>query len=223
MKKALLLVLTLLTQINFAQTCTVAVFCSADNKVSPVFKTAAFNLGTLLGKHGFGLVTGGSQTGLMKEVVDGYTKTSDSRKNLFGVMPEVLKPYDVHHKKISEKNFIWVSDMQTRLNTFHSLSNALIILPGGFGTLHELLDFLVHCQFDLIKKIPIILCNLDGYWNNFMQQLAVMEEHSLLHKKHLAMITLANTEQECFDILCHLTNTSFHDHHGLDSLYWENN
>jgi uncharacterized protein (TIGR00730 family) len=223
MKKIIFFVLTFWLYSCFAQQQTIAVFCSADNKVSDSFKTIAHNLGALLGQHGFGLVTGGSQTGLMKEIVDGYVHATDSLHNLFGIMPDALKPFDVHHKKIPENQLLWVQTMHCRLTNFQNISDAIIILPGGYGTLHELMDFLVHSQFELIKKIPIIICNIDGYWDNLLQQFKVMEEHKLLHPKHLALITVANSEQECLDILINLSQSSSTHECGLNSFYWEKN
>lgn len=153
MKKIIFFILTFWLPNSFSQTpYNVAVFCSADNKVADSFKLLAHNLGTLLGKHGFGLVTGGSQTGLMKEVTDGYCSTAQTLDYLYGIMPEALRPYNAQHKKIPENQLLWVDTMHNRLTAFHNASDAIIILPGGYGTLHELMDFLVHSQFELIKK-----------------------------------------------------------------------
>src|SRR5579871_4935985 len=114
---------------------TVAIFCSADDKASESFKSLAHKLGQMLGERGFGLVTGGSKTGLMKAVIDGYAAKASHLNTLYGVMPKVLQKYNVHHALIPFEQLIWVDSMHARLEQFHTLSDSIIILPGGFGTL----------------------------------------------------------------------------------------
>lgn len=196
----------------------VAVFCSADNKVSQQFKIAAYSLGQRLSKANFGLVTGGSKTGLMKELIDGYVDQAESTNHLYGIMPYVLAPYDVHHQAIPVENLKRVETLHVRLATFHELADVVIVLPGGFGTLHELMDFLVHNQFALSKK-SIILINTDGYWNSLLAQFQVMVDHNLLSSVHLSILQIALTVDECIDILINKRFSATGQ--GLADLYWQ--
>lgn len=196
----------------------VAVFCSADDKVSAEYKRLAHDLGAQLGLHGLHLVTGGSNTGLMKEVVDGYVETG-SEKNIFGVLPESLKPYDVHHPSIPSSNLSWVSTIHVRLARFHELVQAVIALPGGFGTLHELLDFMVHKQFGLIQ-MPIILVNPDGFWDGLVSQFNHMKEQKLLSQKTLDGLDVVKSVQQCIDVVALL---DYGEKQGLQDRYWEQN
>lgn len=197
----------------------VAVFCSADNKVSEQFKTYAYNLGTLLGNNNFGLVTGGSCTGLMKEVVNGYVSVTSNIKNLYGIMPQVLACYDAHHRAIPNENLIWVDTIHIRLSKFHELSDVIVVLPGGFGTLHEMMDFLIHNQFALSKK-PIILINYEGYWNSLLSQFKTMIKEQLLSPQHLASLIIVQSENECMQKL--VNNELQYAEQGLNTRYWEN-
>lgn len=196
---------------------TIAVFCSADNKAPLQFKKIAYGLGLQLAKHDFGLVTGGSQTGLMKEVVDGYSSAAKNLSNLHGVIPQVFLPFNVQHPAIPKENIQWVESLHIRLQHFHDLAHAIIILPGGFGTLHELMDFLVHNQlFDSKKRI--ILLNHDDFWSPLLQQFHVMQQNALLTNNHLEMISVVTTIDECIE---KLTSRDQHDHQNLESCFWE--
>lgn len=212
-----LLLSCLFVSFGFAQHM-VAVFCSADNKVSGAYKTMAYNLGKKLGSHNFGLVTGGSKTGLMKEVVDGYISSAHTKKGLYGVMPHVLYSYNVHHEDILTENLLWVDTLHLRLARFAELAQTIIILPGGFGTLHELMDFLAHNQFALTSK-PIILINYQGYWDNLLAQFKVMNEQQLLADKHLHAIHVVDSEDECMNIL--VNDCAIHQEQGLSDHYWK--
>lgn len=219
MKKIVIICISLLSW-NFVvitQMPKVAIFCSADDKVSERFKQVAYSLGKQLGSLHCGLITGGSKTGLMKEVVDGYASTAQDLKQLYGVMPQVLMQYNVHHSAIPQENFTWTETMHARLATFHALADVIIILPGGFGTLHELMDFLVHNQFALCKK-RIILLNPDGFWDNLLAQFHVMVEQKLLALKHLELLTLVSSEQACIE---KLVTEQCQAEHGLQTHYWQ--
>lgn len=211
-------ILVFFTSMISAQVTHVAVFCSADNKVSEHFKSVAYNLGHQLGMHGFGLITGGSKTGLMLEVTNGFVSTTKDRDTLHGIMPKVLQAYNAHHPDIPSHNLTWVDSIYIRLTHFHKLADVIVILPGGFGTLHELMDFLVHHQFALSNK-PIILINIDGYWDYLLQQFNVMNQEQLLADKHLHILTVVASEDECIQKI--INNNLSVNHEGLSNHYWE--
>jgi hypothetical protein len=195
----------------------VAVFCSADDKASAHFKSVAHSLGSQLARHNFGLVTGGSRTGLMKEVVDGYANATTNLENLYGILPQALINYNVHHLSIPAKNLMWSKDIHSRLSDFHALTDIIIILPGGYGTLHELMDFLVHNQFG-IHKTQIILLNIDGFWNHLLSLFKSMADQQLVSLKHLNMLTIVQSVEECIQCI-----NSVHEVQDLASHYWEQN
>lgn len=199
-------------------TTNVAVFCSADNKAPQQFKKAAYDLGVRLALHNLGLTTGGSQTGLMKEVIDGYSSTTKDLSNLYGIIPQVFFEFNVHHPAIPKNNLRWVESLYIRLQYFHELCDIVVILPGGFGTLHELMDFLVHNQLFASKK-RIILLNQDDFWQPLLQQFQAMQKNLLLTEKHLAIIEVAKTIDECIEKIT-TTHTQHHDQ-DLESHFWE--
>lgn len=202
----------------FANNPKVAVFCSADDKAPLEFKNLAYQLGQQLGINNFGLITGGSRTGLMKEIVDGYTNQKGNPNQLYGILPLALKQFNVQHQSIPQENLKWAQNIHERLLDFHQLADIIIVLPGGYGTLHELMDFLVHNQFG-IHKTQILLINLNGFWDPFLTMLNTMQSHNLLAKKHFDILSVVISIDECIaKILC---KDSSNSEHGLNTYYWE--
>lgn len=179
---------------------TVGIFCSADDKVPDEFKSVAYELGKKLREKDLGIVTGGSNTGLMKEVIDGYVELSSELHYACGVIPESFKSYDIQHRSIPEENLTWTESLHSRLAAFHEKCSVIVVLPGGFGTLHELMDFLVHNQLGLIQ-VPIIVVNVDGFWNDQFKQFEKMVEKNCLEIKHLSSINIIDTLEGCLEII----------------------
>jgi uncharacterized protein (TIGR00730 family) len=194
----------------------IGVFCATDDKIPASYKEAAFNLGEALTKAGFGLTTGGANSGLMNAVMDGFASQGTHDK-LHGVMPALFKSYNVHHKKIPESNLSWTENIYHRLQTFHDHCDAMVVMPGGFGTLHELMDFLVPKQWGLTNK-KIILFNFDNFWDHQLRQFDKMVETNALQQKHLDLLTVVTTVDECIQILCETKTSDLRD---LDTRYWE--
>jgi|GEM_PF-646774 len=219
-----LMVFSMITECLSSETSTssmrplrVAVFCSADDKINNDFKVMAYTLGQNLALKGAHLITGGSKTGLMKEVVDGYMSKGDS-KNLKGVLPQALKNFKVEHPSIPNDQLMWVETMHKRLSSFHQMSDVVIVLPGGFGTLHELMDFLVHNQFGL-QKHGIIILNINDFWSPLLRQFDDMVSKKALDPKHLSLLRPVKTVDEC--MLALFSEKERSNHQGLEARFWE--
>jgi hypothetical protein len=193
----------------------VGVFCAADDQIPETYKQLTYELGRRLREAGLGLVTGGSNSGLMNVVVNGYADL-DGAERLFGIIPSVFKSYNVHHPKIPKGHLIWVDGIYQRLQSFHDKCDTMVVLPGGFGTLHELMDFMVPKQWGMSDK-KVILLNVDGYWDGLMHQFQVMVEKKALKQKHLDLLTVVSTVEECM----HVIQVQEGAHPGLQDRYWE--
>jgi len=196
MKKSILslMLIFLLTQTKINDTTIVAVFCGGGDNVEDRFKAVAHSLGEELARHSFGLVNGGANNGLMKEVMNGYASIGN-REFLFAVLCKSIAQ-KVPHPSILEKNIDWVDNLYVRLPRFRNLCDVVIILPGGFGTFHELADFLEHNKSPEHQK-PILLVNVDGYWDNLIKQFELMKEKKFLKPTHLRLLHVVQTEGEC--------------------------
>lgn len=191
-------------------------FCGADEKVEEGYKTLAHNLGEMIAENGYGLVTGGSNTGLMQHVTNGFVRKGNNSENLHGILPIIFKDAGVEHPLIPSINLVWTKSLGVRLEEFHKMSDAVIVLPGGFGTLHELMDFLVKKQFKQSNQ-PIILINTKDFWQGFLVQVNQMVTEKFLTQSHRTLFTVVNTADEAIKSLENEQPT----HQGIDDGYWK--
>jgi len=199
------------------QSRTVCVFCGAGGKMSEVNMNNAFTLGQKLAENGFHLVTGGANVGMMKKVVDGHADKSTLDLTRRGVMHEKFKPFKISHPLIPDNNITWACDIHTRLQEFYRISDDIVVLPGGFGTLHELMDVLVHSQFGVITK-RILLINTNMYWSPLIEQFKVMVHEEALPQKHLDHLIVVNTIEEAIERL--KSKDEINLSQGLDAERW---
>ena len=112
----------------------VCVYCASSGTCAPVFHDAAFRLGVALAEAGFTLVYGGGATGSMGAVADGALSRGG---RVVGVLPRFMAELEWGHDRLSELHL--VDDMRTRKHEMLSRSQGVVALPGGSGTLEELL------------------------------------------------------------------------------------
>ena len=139
----------------------VCVYCGSSLGAKPRHAKAARQLGAELARHRIRLVYGGGRIGLMGEIADAVLAGGGQ---VVGVIPEHLQVQEKGHLGVTELHV--VGSMHERKNLMFELSNAFIILPGGFGTLDEAFEMLTWRQLQLHDK-PILFLNIDGYWTPF--------------------------------------------------------
>lgn len=136
----------------------VCVFCGARAGTRPAYLRAAQDTGTLLARRGWRLVYGAGDIGLMGEVA---RATQAAGGATFGVIPEHLFPREVGKRDLSA--FIVTENMHERKKVMFMNSDAIVVLPGGAGSLDEFFEVLTWRQIGLHNK-PIFLLDTDGYW-----------------------------------------------------------
>jgi hypothetical protein len=140
----------------------VCVFCGSQYGADPVHRRAAAQLGDTLGGAGLRVIYGGGHVGLMGAVADSAMAAGGE---VIGVIPSRLLEREVGHRAITE--LITTPDMFERKRQMIDRADAFVILPGGLGTLDELLDVMTLRQLGYHDK-PIILINLNVYWDPFI-------------------------------------------------------
>ena len=150
---------------------TVCVYCGSGFGKDPAFAEAARTLGTALAQAGIGLVYGGGNVGLMGTVAQAVI---DGGGHVTGIIPDFLKSRERMLDSIQET--IVVGDMHTRKRLMFERSDAFVALPGGIGTLEELVEQMTWAQLGRHAK-PILLVSIDGFWN----PLLTLIEHMLGH------------------------------------------
>ena len=173
----------------------VCVFASSCNFLDKVYYDDAKELGRLLAQSNMNMVYGGSCLGLMwacaKEV-------KSNGKRLIGIMPEKLKEMDVFSDYCDE--FYVTPCMRSRKAKMDEMSDAVVALPGGFGTLEELSEMIVQKQLGYNQKAIVIL-NTNGFYDNLLKFFDDIIQQKFANKKAENLYYIANTPKEVVEYL----------------------
>ncbi len=153
----------------------IAVFCGANTGTDPGILEAAQAVGRAIAQRGIGVVYGGGHVGLMGAVADAALAASGE---VIGVIPGFMVEKEQAHEGLTE--LVIVRDMHERKMRMHEMSQAVIALPGGFGTMDELFELLTWRQLGLHAK-PIGLLNVHGFYSPLLEQMARMKTNGFLH------------------------------------------
>ncbi|TKY74894.1 Cytokinin riboside 5'-monophosphate phosphoribohydrolase LOG8 [Spatholobus suberectus] len=138
---------------------TVCVFCGSNSGNRQVFSDSAIQLGNELVKRNIDLVYGGGSVGLMGLISQ---RVYDGGCHVLGIIPKALMPLEISGETVGEVRI--VSDMHERKAAMAQEADAFVALPGGYGTMEELLEMITWAQLGIHKK-PVGLLNVDGYYN----------------------------------------------------------
>jgi hypothetical protein len=147
---------------------TVCVYCGSGPGTNPHFVEAAIGFGKALADNGIRLVYGGGSIGLMGAVA---TSVLDHGGTVTGIIPDFLTIRENALKRVQE--MIVTPDMHERKRLMFERSDAFVALPGGVGTLEELVEQLTWQQLGRHSK-PVLLANIDGFWEPLLALLAHM-------------------------------------------------
>lgn len=164
----------------------VVVYCGANVGNNPAYKAAAEEVGRTLAEQGIGLVYGGGGVGLMGVVADAALAAGGE---VIGVIPEALKALEVEHKNLSSMHV--VPDMHSRKAMMLGLADAVIAMPGGFGTMDELFEALTWSQLDYHRKLCGIL-NVAGYYDHLLAWVKHSVDAGLVKAVNMELIVAAD-------------------------------
>jgi uncharacterized protein (TIGR00730 family) len=167
-----------------------AVFCGSKNGNNPLFTEHATQLGKLMAEKNIKLIYGGGSAGLMGSIADAVMKHGGS---VTGIIPKILLEWEVQHRGITE--LIIADDMHVRKRTIYSLSDAALILPGGFGTLDELFEIVTWNQLTIHDK-EIYILNSGGFYNHLIQHIELMKREGFLYAEAIKRITVIDDPAE---------------------------
>ncbi len=160
----------------------VVVFCGSSEGNESAFSTDAYDLGAILAKKGIRLIYGGAKIGIMGKVAEGAL---DHHGTVIGVIPEFLKRREVYHDGLSE--LILTHSMHERKLKMHELSDGILMLPGGFGTLEEFFEMLTWAQLGL-HPYPIAILNTNGFYDELLSMLQKMVDRGFVKKENFKAI-----------------------------------
>jgi uncharacterized protein (TIGR00730 family) len=156
----------------------VSVFCASSNKVDEVYFDAARKLGLELVHHGIAANYGGGAMGLMGVLADTMIQAGGSIR---GIIPRFMVDQGWHHPALED--LIIVEDMHERKKKLAESVDAFIALPGGVGTLEELLEMMTHKQLGQVLA-PIIILNINHFFDPFLDLLDKMVTERFMRKIH---------------------------------------
>lgn len=182
---------------------TVCVYCSSSNKVKQEFKDATEELGTILANAGKTVVYGGAKSGLMGLIAD---STLAGGGKVIGVITSYLQNLEVEHDGLTEAHI--VETMHERKAMMVDKSDAFIILPGGVGTLEELVEVATWRQLGLHEK-PIIIVNTDNYWDSFLDMMDKMVEENCMLPAHKTIFQVVKSPADVLSALKSFQADSF--------------
>ncbi len=173
----------------------VCVYSASSTKIAPAYFEAAHRLGELLGERGICLINGAGNMGLMAATSDAALRAGGK---VTGIIPRFMVEQGWHHTGLTE--LVEVESMHERKQLMADRSDAVIALPGGCGTLEEVLEVITWKQLGLYLN-PIVLLNVRGYFNPLITMLQkAMEEH-FMRPQHGAIWHVAETPEEAVELI----------------------
>lgn len=165
----------------------IVVFCGSSEGAKPSYTQQAYVLGKTLAEQKITLVYGGAKIGVMGEIARGAL---EAKGKVIGVIPEFLKIREVFHTDLTE--LIVTQDMHERKLKMHELSEGIMMLPGGYGTLEEFFEMLTWGQLGL-HQYPIGVLNTDGFYDELLKMLVKMVTQGFVKKENYDMIVVDET------------------------------
>ena len=173
----------------------VCVFCASSADIDMHYLEAARELGGLLAREGWRCVNGGGAVGLMGAVTDGAL---DAGGEVTGVIPKFMVDNGWCYDRLDD--VVVTADMHQRKQMMSEMADAVIAMPGGVGTLEELLETLTWRQLGLVK-VPVIILNTLGYYDSLLRMLEHAITEGFMKPSHAQLWQVAATPSEAIALL----------------------
>ncbi len=168
----------------------IAVFCGSKDGYIDVYREEAYRVGGILAERGIRLVYGGAKIGVMGAIADGVLNNGGE---VIGVIPQFLLNKEVAHENLTD--LIIVETMHQRKLKMYELSDAMMTLPGGWGTMEELFETLTWGQLGMHNK-PMGILNINGYYDSLKVLMTMMVHEGFLSEwtKKMVMVNESITD-----------------------------
>ena len=173
----------------------VAVYCGSRLGNDEVYEQAARELGRALADNGMGLVYGGASIGLMGAVADEVIKGG---AEAVGVIPTFMLKHEIAHEQLTRLHL--TDTMHTRKTVMAEYADAFITLPGGLGTLEEIMEIATWRQLYQHEK-PMIILNINGFYDRMIEHLKYTTEQGFMKQQDLDRLVVCNTINEAIEML----------------------
>lgn len=173
----------------------VCVYCASSTKIDPAYFDAASEMGRLLGERRIRVINGAGNIGLMRAVSDAALEAGG---RVTGVIPRFMMEQGWHHEGLTE--LVEVEGMHQRKQRMAEWSDAVIALPGGCGTLEELLEIITWKQLGLYLN-PIVILNTKHYFDPLLEMLRRAVDEQFMRFRHAAMWAVADTPAQAVELI----------------------
>jgi len=173
----------------------VCVYSASSTKINRIYFQAAEELGHLLARKGINLINGAGRLGLMCKISDA---TLEAGGTVTGIIPHFMIEQNWHHKGLTR--LIETKDMHERKQLMADMSDGIIALPGGCGTMEELLEIITWKQLALYLK-PIVILNTNGFYDPLLEMLKRAIEQNFMRPEHGNIWQVAFTPEEAINML----------------------
>lgn len=174
----------------------ICVFASSSNHLEEQFYKDARELGLLIGQNDYNVVYGGSKLGLMYACA-GAVKEAGGK--IIGIMPEKIANFGCANPDDCDE-FILTTGMRERKAKLDEVSDAVIALAGGYGTLEELAEIIVQKQLAYNNK-PIVILNTDGFYDKLIEFFDVIIKRNFANPASINLFYIAKTPQDAIDYI----------------------
>ena len=181
----------------------ICVFCASSANIDSRYLEAARDLGGLLAREGWRCVNGGGAVGLMGALTDGVL---DAGGKVTGVIPKFMVDNGWCYDRLDD--VVITADMHQRKQMMSEMASAVIAMPGGVGTLEELLETLTWRQLGLVK-VPIIILNTMGYYDPLLAMLHQAIDEGFMKESHARLWRVAATPAEVVALLDDISPVEF--------------
>jgi uncharacterized protein (TIGR00730 family) len=173
----------------------ICVFCASSNGIDEVYFRNAEQLGKLMAENNFGLVYGGANVGLMEHLA---VSVKVNGGKAIGIIPQKIHDYELS-SSIPDQ-LIVTETMDLRKSKMREKSDAFVALPGGFGTLEEILEVITLRQLDYHQK-PVVFLNTNGFYDDLFRQFEKSFNESFAKESYRSLYYIASTPNEAIDYI----------------------
>ena len=173
----------------------VCVYSASSTKIAPVYFAAAEELGRLLAKRGINLINGAGSIGLMAATSNAALQAGGT---VTGVIPRFMVEQGWHHLGLTR--LVETETMHERKQLMAQMSDAVIALPGGCGTMEELLEVITWKRLGLFLN-PIVVLNIDGFYDPLLEMLQRAIDGRFMRPEHRGIWQVATTPEEAVELL----------------------
>ena len=173
----------------------VCVYSASSTKIAPVYFAMAEELGRLLAINDINLINGAGSIGLMAATSNAALEAGGT---VTGVIPRFMVEQGWHHTGLTR--LVETESMHERKQLMADMSDGVIALPGGCGTMEELMEVITWKQLGLYLK-PIVILNIDGFYDPLLEMLQRAIEKNFMREEHKNIWQVATSPQEAIDLI----------------------